>query len=396
MGKRVFDQIVIGVGGMGSAAVCALARRGQRVLGLEQFGVPHEFGSSAASTRIFRFAYFEDPSYVPLMRLAFDRWQMLQRDFGQTFVTTTGGLDIGLPAGRVVRGAKLACQAHGLAHEVLRASEVSRRFPAWNLPAEFEAVLQPEAGFLLADRAIEAHVTVARRLGAEVNEHEPVRHWRVIGDRVEVETERARYEAGALILSAGAWTGKLHAPLKRLALPERQVVGWFHADERLLAPQNFPVFILDCPQNGNFYGIPEQAQQRFKVGKFHHRCEAVDPDSIDRHIAPEDIAVLTAFGRYLAQPMGAPVGCKTCMFVNSPDEHFIIDALPEHPHVIVAAGFSGHGYKFCAAIGEILADLSSEGTTAHDTHLFRLSRAALHQPAPTTPDASGGEGLAQH
>jgi sarcosine oxidase len=396
MEKRAFDQIVIGVGGMGSAAVCALARRGQRVLGLEQFGVPHEFGSSAASTRIFRFAYFEDPSYVPLMRLAFDRWQMLQRDFGQTFMWTTGGLDIGLPSGRVVRGAKLACQAHGLAHEVLRADEVGRRFPAWQLPAEFEAVLQPEAGFLLADRAIEAHVTVARRLGAEVNEHEPVRHFRVSGDRVEVETERARYEAGSLILTAGAWTGKLFARLKALAVPERQVVGWFQAQARLLAPQNFPVFILDCPQNGYFYGIPEKAPPCFKVGKFHHRCEAVDPDSIDRHIVPEDVAVLTALGRYLAQPLGAPVGCKTCMFVNSPDEHFIIDALPEHPHVIVAAGFSGHGYKFCAAIGEILADLACDGTTAHDTQLFRLSRPALDQPALAAPGASGGPRLAEH
>ena len=389
MEKRVFDQIVIGVGGMGSAAVCALARRGQRVLGLEQFGVPHEFGSSAASTRIFRFAYFEDPSYVPLMRLAFDRWQMLQRDFGQTFMWTTGGLDIGLPSGRVVRGAKLACQAHGLAHEVLGASEVSRRFPAWQLPAEFEAVLQPDAGFLLADRAIEAHVTMARRLGGKVNEHEPVRHFRVTGDRVEVETERARYEAGALVVTAGAWTGKLLARFKPLAVPERQVVGWFQTDE-LFAPQNFPVFILDCPQHGTFYGIPEQAQYRLKVGKFHHRCEAVDPDSIDRHIVPEDVAVLTALGRYLAQPMATPVSCKTCMFVNSPDEHFIIDALPEHPQIIVAAGFSGHGYKFCAAIGEILADLSCDGTTAADTHLFRLSRPALDQPALTLPGTNGG------
>jgi sarcosine oxidase len=395
MHKQVFDQIVIGVGGMGSAAVCALARRGHRVLGLEQFGVPHEFGSSAASTRIFRFAYFEDPSYVPLMRLAFERWQQLQREFGQTFVSTTGGLDIGLPSGRVVQGAKLACQAHGLAHQVLRGTEVSRRFPAWQLPAEFEAVLQPEAGFLLADRAIEAHVTVARRLGAEVHEHESVRHWRAIGDRVEVETERACYEAGALILTAGAWTGKLLARLKPLAVPERQVVGWFKTDERRLATQNFPVFILDCPENGNFYGIPEEAQQRFKVGKFHHRCEAVDPDRIDRQIVPEDIAVLNSLSRYLAQPLGTPLACKTCMFVNSPDEHFIIDALPEHPHVIVAAGFSGHGYKFCAAIGEILADLSSNGTTPHDTHLFRLSRAALNQPSPDAAGARDGAGLAR-
>src|SRR5262245_20790063 len=393
MQKRVFDQIVIGVGGMGSAAVCELARRSQRVLGLEQFGVPHEFGSSAASTRIFRFAYFEHPSYVPLMRLAFTRWQRLQRDCGENFMTTTGGLDIGLPSDRVVSGAKLACQVHGLTHEVLRASELGRRFPAWRLPSEFEAVLQPEAGFLLADRAIVAHVAVARRLGAEVNENEAVKRWKVMGDRVEVETERGRYEAGALILTAGAWTGKLLQPLAPLAVPERQVVGWFKSDGQPFQPHNFPVFILGCPENGDFYGIPEQAEDGYKLGKFHHRYQTVDADSIDRDIGEADVAVLTAIGRYFAKPIGRAVGFKTCMFVNSPDEHFIVDALPDRRNVVVAAGFSGHGYKFCAAIGEILADLAMHGTTAHDTALFRLARPALGlQSAPAAAASADGKG----
>jgi sarcosine oxidase len=281
----------------------------------------------------------------------------------------------------VVRGAKLACQAHGLAHEVLPAAEVNRRFPAWQLPNEFEAVLQPEAGFLLADRAIVAHVSLARRLGAEINENETVVGWKALGDRVEVETDRARYQAGALIVCAGAWTGKLLPELKALAVPERQVVGWFAAAGRQFAPNAFPVFILDCPQHGNFYGIPERDAQSFKVGKFRHRQQTVDADSIDRDIVPEDIAVLTALEVYLAEPMGAPRLAKTCMFVNSPDEHFIIDVLPQHPEVVIAAGFSGHGYKFCAAIGEIVADLSLNGHSPHDTHLFRLDRPALRAPA---------------
>jgi sarcosine oxidase len=391
MGKQIFDQIVIGVGGMGSAAVYELARRGQRVLGLEQFRVPHELGSSAASSRIFRFAYFEDPSYVPLMRLAFARWERLEREFGESFLTTTGGLDIGLPSGRVVNGAKLACRSHGLTHEVLSASEINRRFPAWRLPGEFEAVLQPEAGFLLADRAIVAHVTLARRLGAEVKENEAVISWQAVGDRVEVTTERARYEAGALVLAAGAWTGKLAKPLETLAVPERQVVGWFAAAGPQFAPPSFPVFILDCPQNGNFYGIPKAGSEAgFKVGKFRHRRQTVDPDRIDRRIAADDIAVLTGIERYLAKPIGAPVASKTCMFVNSPDEHFIIDRLPEQPQVVVAAGFSGHGYKFCAGIGEILADLAIHGHTPHDTRLFRLSRPPLTQarPIPAAPPSA--------
>ncbi len=392
MGNHVYDQIVIGVGAMGAAAVYELARRGQRVLGLEQFGVPHEFGSSAASTRIFRFAYFEDPSYVPLMRLALSRWQRLQHDFGETFVSTTGGLDIGLPSGRVIRGAKLACEAHGLRHEVLGGREVNQRFPAWRLPEAFEAVFQPDAGFLLADRSILAHVALARRLGAEVNENEIVRRWKLSGDRVEVETDRARYEAGALILAAGAWTAKLLAPLAGLARPERQVVAWFPSDGPQFAPTNFPVFILECPENGDFYGIPGEQAEGFKVGKFHHRHEAVDADDINRSIAPEDVAVLTALGHYLARPMRAPLACKTCMFVNSPDEHFIIDLMPAPGRLVVAAGFSGHGYKFASAIGEILADLCMHGQTPHDLHLFRLSRPPLAASAATGGWSSGGAG----
>jgi len=385
MGRQIFDQIVIGAGGMGSAAIYELARRGQRVLGLEQFGIPHELGSSAGSTRIFRFAYFEDPSYVPLMRLSFARWQALERDFGETLLTTTGGLDIGLPSGRVVSGAKAACRAHRLTHEVLRANEVARRYPAWRLPAAFEAVHQPEAGFLLADRAIVAHVALARKLGAEVRENEVVRSWKTIGDRVEVETSRGRYEAGSLVLAAGAWTAKLLRQFKNWAIPERQVVGWFETAGQQFRPGSFPVFILDCPEMGNFYGFPEQANEGFKLGKFRHRGEAVDPDTIDRRIAPQDTSVLTWLERYLSGPMGPPICLKTCMFVNSPDEHFIVDVLPEHRNIVVAAGFSGHGYKFCSGIGEILADLSMRGATAHDTHLFKLARPALLERTDASP-----------
>jgi sarcosine oxidase len=383
MGSQVFDQIVIGAGGMGSAAIYELARRGQRVLGLEQFGVPHELGSSAGATRIFRFAYFEHPSYVPLMRLAFARWQALEHDFGERLLTVTGGLDIGLAEGRVVRGAKAACREHGLAHEVLRAPEVARRHPAWRLSPEFEAVYQPEAGFLPADRAILAHVTLARRLGAEVRENEPVRRWTAVGDRVEVETELGRYEAGALVVAAGAWSGRVLGEygFQRLAVPERQVVGWFETGGRPFASEAFPVFILDCPEKGVYYGFPERGPgEGFKVGRFHHRRETVDPDAVGRRILPEDEAVLRWIGRYLAVPMGAPVGFKTCMFVNSPDEHFLLDLLPGHGNVAVAAGFSGHGYKFCSGIGEILADLAVHGATPHDTRLFSLERARLAHP----------------
>jgi sarcosine oxidase len=374
MQRRLFDTIVIGVGGMGSAAVYELARRGRRVLGLEQFAIPHELGSSAGSTRIFRFAYFEDPAYVPLMRRAFARWQALERDCGERLLTQTGGLDIGPAAGRVVVGAKEACQTHGLAHEVLRAEEVARRFPAWRLPSDFEAVHQKDAGFLRADRAIAAHVALARRLGAEVRENEAATAWTAAAGRVAVTTHSGIYEAGSLIIAAGAWTAGLLAEFRDLAVPERQVVVWFAMHGAEFSEAAFPVFILECPRSGLYYGFPYLAGEGLKIGKFHHRRERVDPDAIDRRVAPEDTATVCGMQGYLAAALGAPTAAKTCMFVNSPDEHFILDVLPERRNVVVAAGFSGHGYKFCSAIGEVLADLATLGATRHDTHLFRLGR----------------------
>jgi sarcosine oxidase len=245
------------------------------------------------------------------------------------------------------------------------------------VPAAFEAVYQPEAGFLPADRAILAHVSLARRLGAEVHEEETVRSWRARGARVEVVTDRATYEAGSLILAGGAWSSRLLPRLQGLAVPERQVVGWFATTGEHLAVGRFPVFIFECPEMGTFYGFPERGSEGFKIGKFHHRLQQAEPDRIDREIEPEDVEVLTGFGRYLSRPIGRPLAFKTCMFVNSPDEHFIIDLLPEHRNVAIAAGFSGHGYKFCSGVGEVLADLVMHGATRHDINLFALSRPAL-------------------
>jgi sarcosine oxidase len=311
------------------------------------------------------------------MHLSLARWQALQHDFGERLLTTTGGLDIGPASGRVVSGAREACQRHRLRHEVLEARDVVRRFPAWRLPQGFAAVHQPDAGFLRAERAILAHVSLARKLGADVREEEAVRGFSASGDRVAVTTQGGAYEAGSLVLAAGAWTTRLVPGFKELAIPERQVVAWFDASGPQFAAHAFPVFILECPQRGIFYGFPRLADEGVKIGKFHHRRERVDPDAIDRRIAAEDVMVLGEVESYLSAPLGPPLSCKTCMFVNSPDEHFIVDLLPGHRNVVVAAGFSGHGFKFCSGLGEILADLATSGATAHDTDLFRLSRPQL-------------------
>ena len=370
-----YDAIVIGLGGMGSATSAHLARRGWRVLGLEQFDLLHERGSSHGLTRIIRLAYHEDSSYVPLLRRAYELWHALEADVNERLLITTGSLEGGPEDGPTFRGALRAAEEHGLEHEVLDAFHVQERYPAYQLPPETRVVYQPDGGFLLAERTILAHVNVALRYGADLRFRQRVLGWRATNDGVVVETGAGTEEADRLVICAGAWARALVPSLQEVAVPERQVLAWLQPTRpELFAPEAFPVFVLDV-EEGSFYGFPVHDIPGFKFGKFHHLRQPIDPDDPDRSANPEDEQVLRSFAqRYFPDGAGPTLMLKTCMFVNSPDEHFVIDTLPEAASVSVAAGFSGHGYKFCSVVGEIMADLAMHGSTRHDIGLFRLSR----------------------
>lgn len=390
---RAYDVIVVGVGGMGSAAVYHLARRGKRVLGLERFDIPHSMGSSHGVTRIIRLAYYEHPSYVPLLRRAYALWRELQESAGEQLLCVTGGVDAGPEGSAIFEGSRRSCELHHLPHEVLTAAALRERYPAYHLPPETFAVVQPDAGFVLPERCIVSHVMAAQALGAEVHGRERAMAWEPRADGVRVETDRGVYEAERLILSAGAWAGSLEPKLAALAVPERQVLAWFQpARPELFQPSRFPVFVL-AVEEGHFYGLPIFGVPGFKLGRFHHLHERVAPDLIDREAHPRDEELLRTFAqRYFPDGAGPTMGLKVCMFTNSPDEHFIIDLHPDDPRVVVAAGFSGHGFKFCSVVGEILADLATAGTTQHDIGLFRVARFAEHPTGgsgtPTPPPAS--------
>ncbi len=382
---RRYDVIVIGVGGMGSAAVYHLARRGRRVLGLERYDIPHDLGSSHGLTRIIRLAYYEHPSYVPLLRRAYELWHELEQRAGEQLLYVTGSIDAGPPESQVFQGSRLSCELHHLPHEILTGAELRRRFPGYQLPADFLAVLQPDGGFLLPERCIVAHVVAAQALGAEVHTREQVLEWEPRGDEVRVVTDRGLYAADRLVITAGPWAAKLVPDLAALAVPERQVVGWFQPMQpELFLPERFPVFNL-LVEEGRYYGFPIHGIPGFKIGLYHHLLEQVDPDTIDREIHPRDEQVLRrAVERYFPAAAGPTMALKTCMFTNSPDEHFILDLHPSEPRVSLAAGFSGHGFKFCSVVGEIMADLAERGETGHDVRLFRLGRFG------TTAAASSG------
>lgn len=378
--RPVYDAIVVGVGAMGSAACYHLARRGLRTLGLERFDIPHMMGSSHGITRIIRLAYYEHPSYVPLLLRAFELWDELAAESGRHLLIVTGTIDAS-GADEVVFAESLAsCQHWQLPHEVLTAAELTARYPGYQLPDSHMALFQPRGGFLTPERCISAHVEGALAAGAEIRARERVLGWEPIGDGVRVTTERGEYEAGRLVLSAGAWMGSLVPAFTALAKPERQVLGWFAPFQpALFAPQRFPVFNLMVPE-GRYYGFPIYDVPGFKIGLYHHRQEIVDPDAYDREAGAADEAPLRdAVARYFPAANGSTLALRSCMFTNTPDEHFILDALPEYPQVIVASPCSGHGFKFASVIGEILADLVQRGETRHEIGWLRLNRFAAEQ-----------------
>ncbi|MBV8092235.1 MAG: N-methyl-L-tryptophan oxidase [Acetobacteraceae bacterium] len=375
-----YDVIVAGLGGMGSAAAFHLARRGARVLGLERFDIGHSLGSSHGLTRIIRLAYHEGAHYVPLLRRAYENWREAERLFGERLLFVTGSIDAGPEGSRVVQGALRSCVAHDLPHEVLDPGELARRFPGYALPAGFQAVYQPDGGFVASERAIIAHITLAQAAGAELHARERVLGWEPVGEGVRVRTERASYAARRLIFAAGAWVGQFVPALAGQAVPERQVLGWFQpAEPALFEPPRFPVFNL-IGADGHWYGTPVWGMPGVKIGRYHHRHQTIDPDDRVRGCDAEDEAVLrTCLRRYFPKADGPVLRLAACIFTNLPDGHFVIDRLPGLPQVVVASPCSGHGYKFCSVVGEILTDLALQGGSRFDLEPFRLERDRLRQ-----------------
>jgi len=291
---------------------------------------------------------------------------------------------LGAPGPTVFDGCLPSCREHELEHEVLDSAEVMGHYPAYRLPAETMAVVEAEGGFLVPERCIEAHAAGARAAGAELREGEAVTGWEATSGGVIVHTDQDSYDAGRLVLTAGAWNGKLTGRYAPVLVPERQVVGWLDVSrpERFVQDA-FPVFVMEVPE-GMYYGFPlfMGGPPGFKLGRFHHRHEPADPDLLDRGGAgPEDEDLLRSFAaRYLPDGAGRALAMKVCMFTNTPDEHFLIDLHPELPQVIVGAGFSGHGFMVAPSTGRLVAD-GIAGAALPEWHAaVRADRFGLQSP----------------
>ena len=371
----MYDAIVIGVGGMGSATVYHLAYSGCRVLGLERFGIPHAFGSSHGSTRIIRLAYSEGPEYVPLLHAAYRYWREIEEVSGESILRVTGGLDIGPATSWTIEGSRRSCLEHGLAFEELDGAEVNRRFHGYRLPDSMRAVYQPDGGYVRSEIAIRAYAAAARDLGAEIVTEARVRGWEQRPGGVRVDTEGGRYEAGKLVITAGPWVGQLLPDLRRMCRPERQVMLWTAPlNGSAFAPDRFPVFNMEAP-SGRYYGFPDDRGEGFKIGKYYHlRQQVSDPDRLDRNCHPEDEAVLReGIETYFPEANGATRRMAACMFTNTPDTDFVLHRLGDADDVFVAAGFSGHGFKFCSVVGRVMADFCLDRPPRWDIGRFRLT-----------------------
>jgi sarcosine oxidase len=377
-----YDVIVVGVGGMGSAAAYHLADRGLDVLGLERYDVPHAQGSSHGYSRIIRLAYHEHPSYVPLLRAAYDEWRSLEAERGVSLLHETGSVAGGPPGSEIFEGARRSCRENDPEHEVLSAAGLNDRFPDYDVPEDFRAVFQPQGGFLVPEKCVVAHVEGAHDRGAEIRARTKVRGWTPLDDGgVTVEAEDGvegvtTYEADSLVVAAGAWTGELVPELEPVLEPERQVVGWFQPDDPdRFDPDSFPVFVLGEEEADEVYGFPVHGVPGVKIGRYHHRHETVDPDEMNREPTPEDERILREdVEAYLADAAGPTMRLETCLFTNTPDSRFVIDSHPVHPEVTVAAGFSGHGFKFVSVVGSVVADLVTDGRTDHPIEQFGIDR----------------------
>lgn len=377
---QCFDAVVIGVGAMGSSACLHLARRGVSVLGLDQFSIPNAWGSSHGESRMIRLCYYEHPDYVPLLRRAYELWDDLEQSTNQKLLYKTGGIYIGSPAGEFIAGTLRAAAEHGLPHECLHHHDLRKRFPQFDVPESCIGVFEPNAGFLLPERIISAQAELAIHHGAELHGHEAVLEWTQRGETFRVRSAKAAYECRRLIICGGAWCGRLVHGLGVQLVVTRQVLGWVQPRRpELFALGRFPVWAIDNPDGTQHYGFPTMpfgARPGLKVAH-HFRGQPTDADSIDRHPRAEDEQDFRpAVQRHLPEADGPLLSMQVCMYTNSPDSHFIIDRHPAQAQgdVIVACGFSGHGFKFASVVGEVLADLAIDGRTQHPIKFLALDR----------------------
>jgi sarcosine oxidase len=356
-------------------ALWRLAERGVSVLGFEQFQPGHSRGSSHGESRVFRVASHEDLRYVPLALRALDLWRELERLSGTKLLTMTGIHYIGPPQGKIVSGARLSAQTHGLHYQLLDRDQMQRHFPQHRLNPEDAAVYQDSAGIVLPEVAILAATTRAESLGARLLRDTRIRRITRVGGFVEVSTGASTYRVRKVIIAVGPWLGSF---LPDLGLPvqvARQVLAWFPvSSSEDFRPERLPVFIQEVREGNSRYGFPTLDGKTVKIA-VRHEGEATTPDTVDREVHARDLIPLQTFiDEQLVGVEPRAVRAQVCMYTNTPDLHFLVGSPPRRPWMLVLGGFSGHGFKFSPVIGDGAAGWIETARLLPSFDFFALNR----------------------
>ena len=381
MGSKSADVIVVGLGAHGSASTWQLAKRGVSVIGFDAYKPPHTLGSSHGDTRVIRQIYAEHPDYVPIMRRGYEIWRELEQataDDGEAteLLRIVGGLTVGRPEGDGITGVKRSAKEHNMELEVLDPAEIRNRWPQFQPRENMIGAFDSRSGVLFPEKCVGAHLEQADRQGADLHYNEPVRRWHPDGEGVRVSTDTGEYTADQIVFSAGAWNpdfvSKLNLPLRL----ERQVLFWFQpaSSPELFSPDISPNHSWEWSPGNGLYCQPD-----FGGGvktAFHHGGEMFDdPVNLDRTVREEDERSLrNAISDILPQLNGRIVKSAVCLYTDTPDYHFLLDWHPGHKNVIICSPCSGHGFKFSAVIGEIVADMATKGDAGYDMSLFGIQR----------------------
>lgn len=375
--STMYDVIVVGAGSMGMSAGYELAHRGLRTLLIDAYDPPHIHGSHHGETRLIRHAYHGGAGYVKMALRADERWLELEQLTGMKLLERSGVLNISDPDIYSYTQRLGYSEAHGVSVELMRSPDIRRRWSQIRVPYSFEAMYEPNAGYLYSERCIAAYKQLAVAAGASIVPNTFVLDIKANGSSINVHTQHDKYEASHVIVTAGAWFKRLSSFVDLPIQAVRKVVAWFETNHSDFDAGVFPGFTLGT-REGGYYGFPNIAGAGLKIGRHDTGVEWQPGQELERFGAyPEDERDLRrVLDAYMPGAAGRLLKGTVCKYEMTPDDNFIIDRHPDHSNVWMAGGFSGHGFKFASVVGEILADLVESGHSEQDLSLFQLSRFA--------------------
>lgn len=369
-----YDVIIVGAGSMGAAAGYYLSKEGKKVLLIDAYNPPHTFGSHHGDTRLIRHAYGEGESYVPLALAAQKLWLSLEKEAGEEIFLNTGVLSIGDEESDFIKTVIKSAQNYKLPVEVLSATEIQKRYKGLNMPNDFIGCLETSSGILFCQKAIQAYLKLSLENGATLLTNSKVTAIETIGDRVQVVTNGKTYTANSLVVSAGGFSRSLLEllDLDLLIQPHRALFAWFDVKDDDYKASEFPGFSVELPE-GIYYGFPNVNGEGLKVGR-HEGTPINEGEYIPFGKQEGDGDEIQKFVKTYFKNAGELKYGKNCQYTMTPDEDFIIDTHPNASNIIIATGFSGHGFKFSSVVGKIISDLAIKGKTEHDISKFTIER----------------------